>query len=211
VSVRTKTLAQADKILAAAARLFATQRFHEARMEDIATAAEVGKGTLYRYFKDKDELYDALLVRAGEQLSRRLAEETAPASGARARLEAVVAALIGYFDEQPHLFDLIQRAEVMHAADGDFPWEQTRRATFRLVQRVFAEAAAAGEFSIRDPELGVWMLLGGVRAVIRFGRRPRAPGLSRRIVDDFLAGACTPAAAPLPRNERLRTAQPSRV
>ena len=69
LSVRTKTPAQAEKILGAAARLFATQRFHEARMEDIAAAAAVGKGTLYRYFGDKDQLYRALLVRAAEQMS----------------------------------------------------------------------------------------------------------------------------------------------
>jgi TetR/AcrR family fatty acid metabolism transcriptional regulator len=209
--VRTKTLAQAEKILAAAARLFATQRFHEARMEDIAAAAEVGKGTLYRYFKDKDELYDALLVRAGEQFSRRLAEELAQAAGARARLEAYVAAVIGYFDEHPHLFDLIQRAEVMHAADGAFPWEGTRQDTIRLVRQVFAEGEESGEFSIRDPELGLWLLLGGVRAVLRFGRRPRAPDLARRIVDAFLGGACARGPDRPPRNERLRTAQPSRA
>jgi TetR/AcrR family fatty acid metabolism transcriptional regulator len=209
--VRTKTLAQAEKILAAAARLFATQRFHEARMEDIAAAAEVGKGTLYRYFKDKDELYDALLVRAGEQLSRRLAEVMERVGGARARLEAIIAAVVGYFDEQPHLFDLIHRAEVMHAAGGDFPWEGTRQENIRLVRRVFAEGAESGEFTVRDPELGGLMLLGGIRAVIRFGRRPRAPDLARRIVDDFLAGACRPGPARPPGNERLRTAQPAQA
>ena len=62
--MRSKTPLQAEKILAAAAQLFATHRFHEARMEDIAALAEVGKGTLYRYFKDKEELYLALLQRA---------------------------------------------------------------------------------------------------------------------------------------------------
>src|SRR5262245_18615534 len=55
--VRTKTPQQADKMLNAAARLFGTQRFHEVRMEDIAAEAAVGKGTIYRYFSDKDELY----------------------------------------------------------------------------------------------------------------------------------------------------------
>src|ERR671923_69581 len=70
--VRTRTPQQADRILAAAARLFAGHRFHEARMEDIAALAEVGKGTLYRYFKDKEELYLALLERAAVGLRDRL-------------------------------------------------------------------------------------------------------------------------------------------
>ena len=70
--MRCKSPAQADKILTAAARLFATHRFHEARMEDIAALAEVAKGTIYRYFRDKDELYLALLRLAGDALQERL-------------------------------------------------------------------------------------------------------------------------------------------
>ena len=42
-------------------------------MEDIADLAEVGKGTLYRYFKDKEELYMALLSRVTEDWTGRTA------------------------------------------------------------------------------------------------------------------------------------------
>ena len=59
--MRTKNPEQADRILMAAARLFAGRRFHEVRMEDIADAAGFGKGTLYRYFKDKEELFEAIV------------------------------------------------------------------------------------------------------------------------------------------------------
>ena len=40
-------------------------------MEDVASAAGVGKGTVYRYFKDKEELYLALLARAADGITRR--------------------------------------------------------------------------------------------------------------------------------------------
>src|SRR5262249_60942668 len=100
------------KMLDAAAKLFGSQRFHEVRMEDIATEAVVGKGTLYRYFKDKQELYDALLKRASDQLLGRLHEALDHTDQPRAQLEALVTAIIDFFDEQPHLSDLIQRAEV---------------------------------------------------------------------------------------------------
>src|SRR5437763_4259622 len=86
IAVRTKTPLQADKILAAASRLFATHRFHEARMEDIAAVAEVGKGTLYRYFKDKEELYLALLERAAAGVQERLGRELAGVTSPREQL-----------------------------------------------------------------------------------------------------------------------------
>ena len=37
------------------------------------------------------------------------------------------------------------------------------------------------------------MLLGGMRAVIRAGERPRPRGLAERLVDDFLHGAAVMA------------------
>ena len=64
-----KTPEQADKMLDAAVQLFGRRRFHEVRIDDIAAEAEVGKGTLYRYFTDKEELYVALLTRSARQYS----------------------------------------------------------------------------------------------------------------------------------------------
>jgi AcrR family transcriptional regulator len=77
-------------MLDAAAKLFGTQRFHEVRMEDIALEAVVGKGTLYRYFKDKEELYDALLERASRQLIGRMRKAVEHADRQRDQLDALV-------------------------------------------------------------------------------------------------------------------------
>jgi AcrR family transcriptional regulator len=193
--VRTKTPLQAEKILTAAARLFATQRFHEARMEDIADAAAVGKGTLYRYFRDKEELYEALLSRAAEQVNARLDEELARAAGPQQRLEAIVRVFLVYFDEQPHLFDLIQHYEMSHPQDANAPWQRIRTETWRLVREIFEEARRLGLFAVRDPDVAMLMLLGGLRAVIRFGPRPRPADLVPRIVEEFLHGSAEPTAA----------------
>src|SRR2546425_11694033 len=99
-------------MLDAASQLFAAKHFHEVRMEDIAAEAGVGKGTLYRYFLTKDDLYLKLLERAAEEYLARLRRAVQTAEGARARLVAVVEAIVAFFDSQPHILELIQRAEV---------------------------------------------------------------------------------------------------
>jgi TetR/AcrR family fatty acid metabolism transcriptional regulator len=182
-------LDQAERVLEAAGRLFGARRFHEVRMEDIATAADVGKGTLYRYFSDKDHLYLALLKRAAGQYRQRIEAAEAAVEGARAKLTALVGAVIGFFDEQPHVFDLIQRAEVL----GGFAesWQPTREAVQQQVLELFDEGRRRGEFTVADPETASWLLLGGVRAVVRFGRRPRPAGLARAIVESVLCGAAS--------------------
>ncbi|MDQ3950529.1 MAG: TetR/AcrR family transcriptional regulator, partial [Gemmatimonadota bacterium] len=48
--------AQRQRIIAAADRLLARQGFRGTTMEDVATAAGIGKGTTYLYFRSKQEL-----------------------------------------------------------------------------------------------------------------------------------------------------------
>ncbi len=186
--MRTKTPIQSEKILTVAARLFATQRFHEARMEDIAAAAGVGKGTLYRYFQDKEELYLALLERAAEEYSTRLKEADDRSRDPRVRLEAMIEAILTYFDEQPYLFDLIHHAEIMASRDRENPWTEARNTTLSLFHTVLTDGETQGLWRIADRDISLLMLLGGLRAVLRFGTKPLPSLLAHRIIENFLNG-----------------------
>jgi AcrR family transcriptional regulator len=190
--VRTKKSPPAEPILEAAARLFGVRRFHEVRMDDIAAEAAVGKGTLYRYFSDKEELYLVLVERAAQQLHDRVAAQVEPVPGALDRLVALVDTTIAFFDENPHLFDLILRAEVLRGPN--FPWQRARAEYNEIAARIFADARQHGEFTVDDPDFATAMLFGGMRHVIRFGKRPRPEGLGRRVVEAFLHGAVSSAA-----------------
>lgn len=50
-----------DTIIEAARRLFHDKGFELTTVEEIASSAELGKGTIYSYFKSKDEIYIAIL------------------------------------------------------------------------------------------------------------------------------------------------------
>jgi len=190
--VRTKTPEQADKILEAASRLFGRGRFHEVRMEDIAAEAEVGKGTLYRYFADKEELYLALLGRAAEQYMRLIAAESSKSADPRKKLRALVAAGFSFFERQPHLGPLIQRAEVTHA---DSPWQPARERFLAIAADILNEARDEGAFTVPDPTMAALLLLGGVRSIYLFGRKPRPRDVADRIVNAWLNGVAEPSFA----------------
>lgn len=49
-----------QQILVASKQLFAERGFHQTTMEEIANAAELSPGTIYLYFKSKDELFAEL-------------------------------------------------------------------------------------------------------------------------------------------------------
>lgn len=69
------------QIIEAAMAVFAREGFHEARMEDIAKESQLGKGTLYLYFKSKDAIIGALLrIFFNVQLKRMRAIEVSEGS-----------------------------------------------------------------------------------------------------------------------------------
>jgi AcrR family transcriptional regulator len=61
-----------DRIIAAAIISFSKKGFDKTRMDDIALESNVSKGTLYIYFKSKEELFNALCEKNLVELRNRL-------------------------------------------------------------------------------------------------------------------------------------------
>jgi AcrR family transcriptional regulator len=61
-----------QQIMVAAKRVFSEKGFNKATMEDIAQEAELSPGTLYLYFKNKEELYASLSLRILQYLLLRV-------------------------------------------------------------------------------------------------------------------------------------------
>jgi AcrR family transcriptional regulator len=66
------------RILEAARDVFFRDGFMEANLDEVASKAGVAKGTLYRYFDSKAELYVAVLAHDGALFERKLRETLAP-------------------------------------------------------------------------------------------------------------------------------------
>ncbi len=63
-----------ERIIDAAEKVIRKKGLEDATMTEIAQQAELSKGTLYLYFKNKNELYMALVQRGSNMLNSRLAK-----------------------------------------------------------------------------------------------------------------------------------------
>lgn len=75
--------ARHEAILDAAARVFSSKNYFEATLDEIASEAELAKGTLYNYFKDKQDIFFSLIDRGLLQFQQALID--AMASGGELR------------------------------------------------------------------------------------------------------------------------------
>jgi AcrR family transcriptional regulator len=101
------------KVLAAAAELFAARGVAAVNMDDVAAAAGVGKGTLYRRFGDKSGLAAALLDERETQLQQELLSgqpPLGPGAPPVERLAAFTAAYLAYVDAHLDVVALSQTA-----------------------------------------------------------------------------------------------------
>ncbi|SHJ99426.1 transcriptional regulator, TetR family [Geosporobacter subterraneus DSM 17957] len=55
------------EILQASVKIFSKQGFHDAKIDDVAQAAGVAKGTVYQYFSSKQELFQEMIKYAVER------------------------------------------------------------------------------------------------------------------------------------------------
>jgi AcrR family transcriptional regulator len=163
---RLKTLDKKQAILDAAAGVFSGTRFHEALIDEVAAAAGVGKGTIYRYFPTKDDLYFAAVLHSFDELSSALAVTLAREKSPRRRLERIAREVLSFSRNRPDLYVLLQRDE-RRFPERENELQKRRDALSRLVQEAILEGIRRREFRGIDAHVGAELFRGMIRAANR--------------------------------------------
>lgn len=102
-----------EEILDAAARIFSQRGYQAADMQAIAELADVGKGTVYRYFPSKENLFAAVLQQKLDMLKEKVEQARAVHEDPLESLRAVMLAYLHYFENNPETIELFiqERAE----------------------------------------------------------------------------------------------------
>jgi len=88
----------------AALTLFVARGVAETTTKEIAMAASVAEGTIYRYFPSKEQLALDLFLHHHRALAEALAEAQRPAKGLRAKIDAIVGCYCDWADRDWTLF-----------------------------------------------------------------------------------------------------------
>jgi len=136
-----------DQILSAAHAVFASRGFKDSTVGDIADAAGIAKGTLYLYFKSKDEIYWAALNRGLDELHALTRAALEQAAHPRDKLHAFIETKVRFFDEDREFFS-IYFAEFgnvsPHHVPAQKPFLRRYMEQVELLDRTLQEAASAG-------------------------------------------------------------------
>jgi AcrR family transcriptional regulator len=192
----TRTPRQVEKreqIVEAASRVFAARPYHVVCMDDVAEAARVGKGTLYRYFPSKEDLYLGVVAEAFDLLTRRLETVEAEESPAAVALSRMIEAIVETFAHHLPFFRLMQQGEARLFLRKKQVVRSRRERIAGGLGRVLERGVEAGVFRKVDRDLGPSMLIGLVWGTVLNHAGETPPELlAQRVADFCLHGILQP-------------------
>ena len=181
------------KIMQAAEKLFTKRRFHEITMDMVANAAGVGKGTIYRYFRDKNDVFFQVTLSGFDELCEIVRSEVPADTPFKERLMKACVQISGFFEGRRQLFRMIQSEEGrmywFHGAPRE-RWMSQRAKLVGVVAEIIETGISEG--LVRDDvpaDVLAMLLLGMLRAGMReLGDQRQARGIQEFIISLFLTG-----------------------
>lgn len=174
-----------------AAAIFAGKGYHQTTVDEVAQTIGVAKGTIYYHFKNKEELYLALLREGIDLFKRRLEEAVAGAAAPREKIKNIVASQLKFYEEEKDLVFLFLK---------ELCGTDLRRETLAgmlseclaIIRGAVEEGIEDGAFRAVDPEITTYSLFGMVTITalhyLTYSRPVPHAAVSRQVEQIFFEG-----------------------
>ncbi len=151
------------EICAAALEVFAEKGFAAAKLDEIARRAGVSKGTLYLYFKDKEELFRAVVR---DTVAPNIEAVREAVLAADLPFAQIVPMFLARFAEVANRLPVGAVAKMVIGESRNFPelakvWhDQVASRALAMLSGLIEKAQARGEVRAGDPRLHAFTLMG---------------------------------------------------
>ncbi|MGH7781272.1 MAG: TetR/AcrR family transcriptional regulator [Candidatus Binataceae bacterium] len=184
-----------ERILESATVLFAERAFDQVLIDHVAARARVGKGSVYRRFGSKEELYAAVVIAGFVELQKQIREALPQSASIREQISTIVRHVLLFFWNRREFAALMRDPRALPPAQArDF--REQRKQLARMLSDVLRDGIARGAIRADlDTRLAAESMLGMVRGFNRYGREFATPEVAvETIIAIFLEG-CAPKAS----------------
>lgn len=152
------------QLIRGAVKLFVEQGIDATTTKQIAESADVAEGTLYRHFKNKDDMAYQVFLTHLEAFSRELEKSAAPLQHTKDKLRAIISCYFNFFEAERILFEYIVAFE--HRELRNYPI--TLKQPFNVVMDILENAIKRGDIPSQDVTLASASIIGVVHRVSVF-------------------------------------------
>ena len=158
-----------DSILRAARCVFAREGYSDTVVDHIADQAGIGKGTLYLYFRSKEDIYMATLLEDARRLNAATRERMQEVDSWQKQLRAYVTVRMEHLETNQDFLRIYLaefRGMMMRNARIHCDLYQVMRESEGLLAQAFAAAIARHEIRNVDPELAAMTVVDLTRGLM---------------------------------------------
>ncbi len=159
-TITTKSPQKKEAIIEQAIATFAEDGFGNSDVQVIADRAGVGKGTVYRYFGNKEDLFFATSMAVLQRLVAHLMAAIDPIESPLAKLRAAAAAYAEFFEQNPRYLEVFvqERSQFRgHAPENHLKYHEEVLDRFGAILQ---EGIELGEFRDLDVRKAIISLTG---------------------------------------------------
>jgi AcrR family transcriptional regulator len=155
-----------ERILDAAADVFADKGYYGAAVDDIVRASDTSKGSFYFHFPNKRGIFTALLDHLTGRLFARVEAAVAGEPDPVRRLDAALMAAVSAFSQRKRLARLllVEAAGLGHAMDEHLMAVHER--FIALIARHLEEAASTSRIPPVDAQIAATIWMGALNEVV---------------------------------------------
>jgi AcrR family transcriptional regulator len=148
-----------DAILNHALAIFGRLGFHKTTMADIANASKKGRRTIYMYFKNKEEVYEAVVEREIERVIELMDSELNQYKSATEKLNGYIGLRLGSVIRLTQYYDALRIAY-----QKNYKWVEDIRKKLDaedklVINQILTYGNETGEFQIEQVEISVKSIL----------------------------------------------------
>jgi AcrR family transcriptional regulator len=154
-----------ERILDAALLLFARRGYQATAVPEIANAAGVATGTIYRYFDTKDALLNALYQRWRGELNAHVLAPTRDGLSSRQLFGVMWRRIAEWFVEYPVQAAFLEQH--YHKPLLDEKSREADRIFIAVMERFVTDAKASGDVRDMRPTLAVALIWGGALGMLK--------------------------------------------
>lgn len=141
-----------DKFIEVARQLFARKGVENTTMNDIASASDKGRRTIYTYFKNKRDIYNAVVESESDKLLVNLRLIVAKQASAEEKLREYVAVRFETMREIVSRNGSLRAGFFRDVRKVDRARKHISKKEIALLREILEEGVKAGEFEIKDME-----------------------------------------------------------
>nr|WP_145403467.1 TetR/AcrR family transcriptional regulator [Paenibacillus xylanexedens] len=148
-----------QQVIHAAAQSFAMFGYKATTMDQVAKIANVGKGTIYTFFTNKEQLFDQILVEVIQEMKNIAHREVYQESSFFENLFRVLDALLEFRRDHELLVKLSQELKDFGTLQAKAGLDKVEKVTSDFLARELEKARESGEIRDCDPQVVAFMMI----------------------------------------------------